>query len=197
MRDKPRFVIPVNLEAESSLLGGLIRYPDALHRIQGLSPEAFSHPQHAEVFRSIQKLFAASQPVEPIAVAVDMQARGIEILVNDIENLSASAPGPASVRMLAAAVADCHRLRQLMEVGREIGELAMTPGYNSAEQIDKANILLAKVGTVKASREPQDINESLTNYLALLQDLSDGKNPAMATGIGGFDEILNGGASKR
>lgn len=193
MREKPRFVIPVNLEAESSLLGGLIRYPDALARIQGLSPEAFSHPQHAEVFRSIQKLFAASQPVEPIAVAVDMQARGIEVLVSDIENLSASAPGPASVRMLAAAVADCHRLRQLMEVGREIGELAMTPGYNSAEQIDKANMLLAKVGTVKASREPQDINESLTNYLALLQDLSDGKNPAMATGIGGFDEILNGG----
>lgn len=69
----------------------------------------------------------------------------------------------------------------------------MTPGYNSAEQIDKAHMLMAKLVTVKASREPQDINESLTNYLALLQDLSDGKNPAMATGIGGLDDILNGG----
>lgn len=193
MREQTRLIVPVNLEAESSLLGGLIRYPDAVTRVQGLSPEAFYHPQHAQVFSAIQRLYASGQPIETIAVSVDMQAHGVEIGIGDIESLSAAAPGPASVRMLATAVMDCHRLRQLMEAGREIGELAMTPGYNAAEQIDKANMLLAKLGTVKARREPQDINESLANYLALLQDLSDGKNPAMATGIGGLDEILNGG----
>ena len=148
MREQRRLVVPLNLEAESSLLGGLIRYPDAIARVQGLSPEAFYQPQYAEIYRSLQRLFAAGQPIEAIAVSVDMQSHGVEISLEDIESLSASAPGPASVRMLASAVMDCHRLRQLMEAGREIGELAMTPGYNSAEQIDKANMLLAKLGTV-------------------------------------------------
>ncbi len=183
----------LNPEKDDKLSFGLIRYPDVITRVHGLGPEAFYQPQHAEIYRALQRLFASGQPIEAIAVSVDMQSHGVEIGLEDIESLSASAPGPASVRMLAGAVMDCHRLRQLMDAGREIGELAMTAGYNSTEQIDKANMLLAKLGTVKARREPQDINEALTNYLALLQDLSDGKNATMSTGIGGLDEILNGG----
>lgn len=193
MREHQRLIVPVNLEAESALLGGLIRYPDAINRVQELTAAAFYQPHHAEVFGAIQRLHTAGQPIEAIAVSVNMRTQGIEVNVEDIEHLSASAPGPASVRMLSGVVMDCYRLRQLMDAGREINELAMTPGHNSTEQIDKANMLLAKLGSVRAAREPQDINESLTKYLALLQDLSDGKNPAMATGIGKLDEILNGG----
>lgn len=68
----------------------------------------------------------------------------------------------------------------------------MEPNATSAEQIDQAQMMLAKLATVKAKREPQHIAESLTHYLGLLQDLSDGKNPAIRTGIGGLDKILNG-----
>ncbi|MDP3230707.1 MAG: DnaB-like helicase C-terminal domain-containing protein [Acidovorax sp.] len=193
MRDQPRLIVPVNLEAESSLLGGLIRYPDVITRVQGLSPEAFYHPQHMEIFRAVQRLFSSGQPIEAIAVSVNMQAHGVEISIEDIESLSAAAPGPASVRMLAGAVMDCHRLRQLMEVGREIGELAMTPGHNFAEQVDKAQMLLAKVATVRSRSDPKAIAESLVDYLAVLHDLSEGKNPAIRTGIGGLDDMLNGG----
>lgn len=193
MREQRRLIVPVNLEAESSLLGGLIRYPDAIARVQGLSPEAFYQPQHAEVFRALQRLFAAGHPIEAIAVSVDLQSHGVEISLEDIESLSSSAPGPASVRMLATSVMDCHRLRQLMEAGREIGELAMTPGYNSAEQIDKAQMLLTKLATVRSRHEPKSITESIVDYLGVLQDLSDGKNPAIRTGIGGLDSMLNGG----
>lgn len=193
MREQKRLIVPVNLEAESSLLGGLIRYPDVITRVQGLSPEAFYQPQHAEIYRALQRLFASGQPIEAIAVSVEMQSHGVEIALGDIESLSASAPGPASVRMLAGAVMDCHRLRQLMEAGQEIGELAMTPGYNSAEQIDKAQMLIAKLTTVRSRSEPKSINESIVDYLDVLQQLSDGKNPAIRTGIGGLDSMLNGG----
>lgn len=193
MREQDRLIVPVNLEVESSLLGGLIRYPDVITRVQDLSPDAFYHPLHAEIFRAVQRLFASGQPIEAIAVSVNMQAQGVEVGIEDIESLLATAPGPASVRMLANTVMDCHRLRQLMEVGREIGELAMTPGYNSAEQIDKAQMLLGKLATVRSRSEPKSITESIVEYLDVLQQLSDGKNPAIRTGIGGLDSMLNGG----
>lgn len=193
MREKPSFAVPFSIDAEASLLGGLIRYPDSLARVPGLAPEAFYHPQHADIFSAIQRLYASGQPIEAIAVSVNMQAQGVDIGVGDIESLSAAAPGPASVRMLANAVMDCHRLRQLMEAGREIGELAMTPGYNATEQIDKAQMLLAKLATVRSRHEPKSITESIVDYLGVLQDLSEGKNPAIRTGIGGLDSMLNGG----
>jgi len=193
MREKPRLAVPLSLEAESALLGGLLAHPDGPIRVASISPEAFYEPFHAEVYRAIQRLSAQGQPVEPVAVHVDMQRHGVEVDLERVMGLGSTAVGPASMRMYAATVADCHRLRQLMDAGREINELAMTPGYNSTEQIDKAHMLLAKLQTAKASREPKDINQALTEYLALLQDLSDGKNPAMSTGIGGLDGILNGG----
>lgn len=193
MSESPRLAVPYSIEAESALLGGMIQNPEGLTRVASIDPAAFYDPFHADVYRAIQRLCSKGHPVEPVAVHVELRAHGVEAELDDISGLASFAAGPASMRMYAGTVADCHRLRQLLQAGREIGDLAMTPGYNSAEQIDKAHMLMAKLVTVKASREPQDINESLTNYLALLQDLSDGKNPAMATGIGGLDDILNGG----
>ncbi len=193
MRESPRLAVPFSIEAESALLGGLIQNPEGLTRVASIDPAAFYDPFHADVYRAIQRLCSKGHPVEPVAVHVELRAHGVEADLEAIAGLASFAPGPAGMRMYAGTVADCHRLRQLMSAGREIADLAMTPGYNSAEQIDKANMLMAKLMAVKSNREPQDINESLTNYLALLQDLSDGKNPAMATGIGGLDEILNGG----
>lgn len=193
MSESPRLAVPYSIEAESALLGGMIQNPEGLTRVASIDPAAFYDPFHADVYRAIQRLCSKGHPVEPVAVHVELRAHGVEAELDDIAGLASFAAGPASMRMYAGTVADCHRLRQLLQAGREIGDLAMTPGYNSAEQIDKAQMLMAKLVTVKASREPQDINESLTNYLALLQDLSDGKNPAMATGLGGLDEILNGG----
>jgi replicative DNA helicase len=72
-------------------------------------------------------------------------------------------------------------------------DLAIGERGSADKQIDAAQMLLAKLATVKSKREPQHINESLRDYLQLLADLSEGKNPAMATGISGLDRLLNGG----
>ena len=82
--------------------------------------------------------------------------------------------------------------RKLLKAASEIHDLAVSPG-NAAEQINAAQMLLAKLATVKNKRDPQHINQSLSDYLTLLTDLSEGKNPAIPTGIGGLDRILNGG----
>lgn len=185
--------IPASLESEAGLLGGLLLDGEAINRIPDVKAEAFHSEVHGDVFRAIQALAVAGQPIDTVGVFTQMQQAGKEIELYELNELAQYVPSSASIRRHASVVMDTYRLRQLMEAGAEISDMAMSPGHHSAEQIDKAQMLLAKLATVKAKRDPQHINESLANYLQLLQDMSEGKNPAISTGIGGLDSILNGG----
>jgi replicative DNA helicase len=89
-------------------------------------------------------------------------------------------------------VDEYHRRRKLMRTGREIARIAgeLT---DPAEQLDRAQSLLVKLGTTKAQCDPRTISDSLADYLQLLDDLSQGRNPALPTGLEGLDKLLNGG----
>lgn len=188
--------IPASLESEAGLLGALLLDSEAINRVPDLTAEAFHSEHHADVFRAIQSLAAQGHPTDVVSVFTEMQAKGRAIELHELHELASYVPSSASIRRYASLVMDTYRLRQLMNAGTDIADLAMTPGHHAAEQIDKAQMLLAKLATVKAKRDPQHINQSLADYLQLLQDMSEGKNPAISTGIGGLDRILNGGLRK-
>lgn len=188
--------IPASLESEAGLLGALLLDGEAINRVPDLTAEAFHSEHHADVFRAIQALAAQGHPTDVVSVFTEMQAKGRAIELHELHELASYVPSSASIRRYASLVMDTYRLRQLMNAGTDIADLAMTPGHHAAEQIDKAQMLLAKLATVKAKRDPQHINQSLADYLQLLQDMSEGKNPAISTGIGGLDRILNGGLRK-
>lgn len=188
--------IPASLESEAGLLGALLLDGEAINRVPDLTAEAFHSEHHADVFRAIQSLAAQGHPTDVVSVFTEMQAKGRAIELHELHELASYVPSSASIRRYASLVVDTYRLRQLMNAGSDIADLAMTPGHHAAEQIDKAQMLLAKLATVKAKRDPQHINQSLADYLQLLQDMSEGKNPAISTGIGGLDRILNGGLRK-
>lgn len=188
--------IPASLESEAGVLGGLMLDSEAINRVPDLTAEAFHNEAHANIFRAIQTLAVAGQPTDMVSVFTEMQQAGHPVELYELNEIAQYVPSAASIRRHAGVVMDTYRLRQLMNAGSEIADLAMTPGHQAAEQIDKAQMMLAKLATVKAKRDPQHINQSLANYLQLLQDMSEGKNPAIPTGIGGLDSILNGGLRK-
>ena len=188
--------IPASLESEAGLLGALLLDGEAINRVPDLTAEAFHSEHHADVFRAIQSLAQQGHPTDVVSVFTEMQAKGRAIELHELHELASYVPSSASIRRYASLVMDTYRLRQLMNAGTDIADLAMTPGHHAAEQIDKAQMLLAKLATVKSKRDPQHINQSLADYLQLLQDMSEGKNPAISTGIGGLDRILNGGLRK-
>lgn len=188
--------IPASLESEAGLLGALLLDSEAINLVADLTAEAFHSEHHADVFRAIQSLAHQGHPTDVVSVFTEMQTKGRAIELHELHELASYVPSSASIRRYASLVMDTYRLRQLMNAGSDIADLAMTPGHHAAEQIDKAQMLLAKLATVKAKRDPQHINQSLADYLQLLQDMSEGKNPAISTGIGGLDRILNGGLRK-
>lgn len=185
---------PHNSEAEQSLLSALLLDNESLHRIH-LTPEAFYVSFHRDAFRAIQAMAAAGQPFDVVTVFEYLHAHGLDEgdALSKLAGLAQYVPSAANVRRYAEIVQEHYRSRQLISTADEIASLAWKTDGTQAEHLDAAQMMLAKLATVKSKREPQHISQSLVDYLGLLQDLSEGKNPALATGIDGLDRLLNGG----
>lgn len=184
---------PCSAEAEVGLLNGVLMDTSMVSQFGNIEPDAFHFPDHRDVWKAIRALAKASKPIDLLSVSVQLGEMRSEVGLEFLHELAQYVPSPSSMRNYASVIEDRHRARQLLNAGSEIYDMAMTPGAVAAEQLDKAQMMLAKLATVKGKRDPQFIHDSLHQYLGLLQDLSEGKNPAIRTGIGGLDKILNGG----
>ncbi len=186
--------MPYSVEAEAAVIGAVLLDNDALNRVSDLSPTMFYAPFHADAFHAIQSMAAAGQAFDVIAVFDAMRTAGKaeQDGLSRLNDLAQYVPSSSTIRRHAAVIVERYRQRELVRTGLEIAELGAS-AESAAEQIDKAQMMLAKLATAKSKREPQHINESLVHYLALLNDLSEGKNPAIPTGIDGLDRLLNGG----
>lgn len=193
-RPLPTGEMPRSLEAEAAVIGAVLLDNGALNRVADLAPSMFYAPFHADAFRTIQSMAGAGYAFDVISTFDAMRADG-KATEGDLARLNEFAqyvPSAATIRRHAAVIAERHRQRELMRAGQKIVELAASVG-TSAEQIDAAQMLLAQLATPKAKRDPQHVTASLVDYLNLLDELSEGKNPAIPTGIDGFDRLLNGG----
>ncbi len=188
---------PQSLEAEQSVLGGLLLDNEALHRISTMVPEAFYSHVNSAVFRAIQAIAVTGKPFDPVTVFTELGDKAEEFGgLAYLNSLAQFVPSSSSIRRYAEIVLEKWQLRQLVSAGDEIAQMGFADAAVPAVQIDKAQMLLAKLATVRRKREPQHINQSLSDYLGLLQDLSEGKNPAIPTGIYGLDRLLNGGVRR-
>lgn len=165
---------PYSAEAEASVLSALLLDNEALHRVPDLTADDFYTERYADVFRAIQSLAATGKPADIVTVFEQLQQTGKPQSLADLHALAQFVPSASNLRRYAEIVKGKHQSRALMKAAAEINDLAMQPG-TAAEQIDAAQMLLAKLATVKSKREPQHINASLADYLALLTDLSEGK----------------------
>lgn len=190
-------VVPHSIEAEQGVLGSLLLDNSLIHSIGELEADAFYFPFHDDAFRAIQALAVAGKAFDVISVGEQLKELGESHvdLLTDLNAIAQYACSASNIRRYAEVVMDRYRSRQLLAAGSEIKAIALAPG-KPGEQVDRAQMLLAKLATVKNKREPQHIHQSLTDYLALLQSLSEGKNPAISTGISGLDRILNGGVRR-
>lgn len=192
MKREDFITAPYSAEAEASVLGALLVDNSAMQRVPDLSAEAFYVEAYADVYRAIQSLAAMGRAFDIITVHEALEQAGKPQELAELNVLAQYVPSAANLRRYAEIVIGKQQSRALLKAAADISDLAIQPG-SAAQQLDAAQMILAKLATVKSKRDPQHINQSLADYLSLLTDLSEGKNPAIPTGIGGLDRILNGG----
>ena len=134
---------PHSVEAEQSVLGGLMLEASALDRITDLiTDDDFYRREHRLIYRHIVRMSEQAKPVDVITVAESLEnsdeldkAGGLSYLGSLVQNV----PSAANVRRYGEIVRERSIMRKLVEVGSEIAASAYNPtGRDAAQLLDEA-----------------------------------------------------------
>ena len=189
-------VPPHSLEAEQSVLGGLLLDNAAWDRVGDLLVESdFYRYEHKLIYAAVCGLIACSRPADVITVYGALQANGKADEVGGMPYLNAlsqSVPTAANVRRYAEIVRERALLRNMIAVGDEMATRGFNPGGATAmELLDAA---AAKVYSLSESGAvgqagPIHIQDLVVQVLDRVQDMAD-KGGAEVTGVPtGFTEL--------
>jgi len=183
-------VPPHSIEAEQSVLGGLLLDNSAYDRISDRIAETdFYRDEHRRIFRAIQRLQERGKPADVVTVAEALDGAGETEHTGGLPylgELAQNTPSAANIGRYAEIVRDRAVLRQLVTVGDEIASAAINPlGREPKDILDEAEakvFAIAESGARHASGF-QHINPLLTQVVERIQELHDRDNASDITGI--------------
>ncbi len=181
---------PHSIEAEQSVLGGLLLDNAAFDRIADIIGEGdFYRDEHKRIYRQISKLLERSKPVDVVTVAesLDLSGEGGETGgLAYLGELAANTPSAANIRRYAEIVRERAVLRQLVTAGDEIAGSALNPlGRDPKQLLDEAEAKVFAIaeGGFRHQSGFVHINPLLTQVVERIQELHDRDNPSDITGV--------------
>jgi len=188
---------PHSVEAEQSVLGGLLLENDALDKIADiLSDNDFYRHDHRLIFQHIGKLIEHNKPADIVTVAESLESTAELSGVGGLAYLGALAqntPTAANIRRYAEIVRERAVMRKLVEVGSGIAESAFSPQGRDAQQLlDEAEARIFQIaeGGKRSSEGFVDIKVLLPQVADRIDQLFQRDNPNDVTGIPtGFTDL--------
>lgn len=134
---------PHSVEAEQSVLGGLLLESGALDKIIDLVSDGdFYRHEHRLIFRQIVHLNEQAKPVDVITVAEALENNGELDKAGGLSylgTLAQNVPTAANIRRYGEIVRERSIMRKLVEVGSEIASSAYNPtGRDASQLLDEA-----------------------------------------------------------
>src|SRR6185503_12060088 len=117
MSSPPRRVLPHNLDAEASVLGGILLRNDVLSQLDTLEVDDFYDPRHKAVFAAMRNLEATAKPIDLVTLEAELQKIGKLDAIGGVAflgELALRVPTPENVSHYAEIVSDKHAARKLM-----------------------------------------------------------------------------------
>ena len=189
-------VPPHSVEAEASILGGLLLDNAAWERIADVvRAEDFYRADHRIVFEVIARLIDAGKPADVVTVFEALEGLGRANEVGGIAYLNTLAqetPSAANIMRYAEIVRDRAILRFLVSVSDQIATQALNPAGKETRQIlDEAESQIFQIGEQGARRSAgfQNFHDVLARVVERVDDLYQNPNPSDVTGVpsGFFD----------
>lgn len=133
---------PQNVEAEESILGGILLDPEAIGRVADLiRPEAFYLSAHQEIYRAALALHAQGSPTDLMCVTAWLQDHGLLVKVggqNKLAQLVDRTVSAVNIDRYAALIKDKYLRRQLIKVASEVSELAADTSLKLETVLDQS-----------------------------------------------------------
>jgi len=164
---------PQNIDAEETILGGLMMDPEALSRVvEMLKPEAFYVDSHREIYRAALALNAQGKPSDIFILANYLEENkllektgGITYLLR----LKDAATNTINIDKYAQIVADKYARRQVIQAGQNISGLGYDTTIDVPKLLDTCEQTLFAVTQERVQRSLVPASEVLMNIFEQLE----------------------------
>jgi replicative DNA helicase len=157
---RDRRVLPHNLDAEASILGGIILRNDVLTHVETLEVEDFYDHRHKVVFQAIRNLEAAARPIDVVTLENEIEKSGKLDAIGGIAflgELALRVPTADNVVAYAEIVSDKHQARKLMLASGEILERGYEDGLEVRDYLDDAEAKIFEVTQRRDKSGPEPL----------------------------------------
>ncbi len=169
---------PHSIEAEQSVLGGLMLDNEAWDRVaERVVGQDFYTRTHKLIFEAMERLVELGQPIDLITISEALEKN------NELENVGGFAylgeiakntPSAANISAYAEIVRERAVVREMIGVANEIAEAGYNPeGRESHELLDLAESKVFKIAEqrTKSSDGPQNIHTILEKTIDKIEEL--------------------------
>ncbi|MER7837201.1 replicative DNA helicase [Streptomyces sp. NPDC096040] len=191
-------VPPQDLDAEQSVLGGMLLSKDAIADVvEILKGHDFYKPAHETIYQSILDVYAKGEPADPITIAAELTKRGEINKVGGasyLHTLVQTVPTAANAEYYAEIVHERAVLRRLVEAGTRITQM----GYAADGDIDEiVNSAQAEIYAVTEQRTSEDylpLGDIMEGALDEIEAIGSrtGEMTGVPTGFTDLDSLTNG-----
>ena len=194
-------VPPHSIEAESSVLGGLLLDNGAWDRVGDLLTDGdFYRYEHKLIYASIGALINATKPADVITVYEHLQNQGKADETGGLAYLNSLAqyvPSASNIRRYAEIVRERAILRKLVTASDEIATNAFNPQGKPVDKIlDEAEQKIFNIGEEGSRMKQgfQGMDSLVVQLLDRVQEMADNPNDVtgVPTGFYDFDRMTSG-----
>jgi dnaB-like helicase N terminal domain len=189
---------PCDIQAEKALIGKLLVDQELVgESMEMLKPEYFYGPEHRTIFKAMQKLNAASEPIDIITVKNLLQSEGdlikiggLEYLTSLLENVTILTNGKEYIDIIL----EKYKLRTVIEAGNLLLNLGFSGSESTNSIIDQVEKKIYQLAMESEKRTYEKIDKVLVDTLNELNELYNRKSgiTGLATGLVDFDRKTTG-----
>jgi len=183
---------PQNIEAEQSVLGGILIENGAIHKVmEVLTPDDFYREAHQKIYNSLLDLSERDEPADLITVTNELRKKDqIDSIggASYVASLIDTIPTAANIGYYARIVKEKSILRKLIETATDI----VTQGYEDREDVegllDEAERAIFQIAENRVRPSFYPIREIVKSSFKTLEKLYEKKE--LVTGIpSGFKDL--------
>ena len=191
-------VPPQNLEAEQSLLAGVLIDPESMNKIVDVvAPDDFYREDHAKIFEMMLDLYEKSEPIDIVTMSSAAKDKGVLEKIGGVTYLNRLVdmmPTSANIAQYAKLVREKALLRSLMKVSTEIIEKGYEVETNIDGYVDDAERMIFQISEKKFKASFFAVKDLVMENVKTIERLFQKKQTVtgLPTGFVELDKLTSG-----
>ena len=170
---------PQNLEAEQSVLGGMLLQNDAINKVVELiSSDDFYRDAHRKIYQAVIELYQKNEPADLVTVTNILKQNGVLEAVGGasyLSNLVDQVPSTANIASYAKIIREKAVVRKLIEGANEIAAKGFEDQKNVDEYLDQAEKIIFEIAQKRLHQGFSPLKEIVRDSFKAIEQLYEKK----------------------